>query len=460
MSKESQIEKVEKVGNSHVLHMEAGVYAVSSDYMDSSYENLLNKGKVDWEEQPTIVMGKRIVPYGENNDLPDMIRDIMDENNLAPGILERELGLLYGNGPQLYRLKYDSDQITREYVQDEEIQQWLESWDYKRYIDMAMVEYKYLKGVFVKRYRNRGARIGRRAYIRSLEVIPATDARLEYPKRPPFRLENVRRIYVGDFSHDCLHTGITTYPKYDPFDPFKDRVSIGYHNKYSFARSFYPVPSYYGSLKWIARSSDIPDVLAYLAKNSITSAYHIHSPEAYWKEKQEKLEKKYPEATEAFIDKKLDELKAEFFEKLAKVLTGKKNAGKFIDTVDFQDDMGNVISWKVEPIDQKIKDFIEAQIKISEKADSATTSGMGLHPSLSNIIVNGQLSSGSQMLYALKLYMASDTTIPEEVIFEALNQALAVNFPEKKLRMGFYHPTVQKEEEVPPEARTTQTAEK
>jgi hypothetical protein len=84
---------------------------------------------------------------------------------------------------------------------------------------------------------------------------------------------------------------------------------------------------------------------------------------------------------------------------------------------------------------------------------------MGLHPSLSNIIVGGQLSSGSQMLYALKLYLASDTTIPEEVVMEPINQAIQANFPGKKLRMGFYHNTVQREENVSPSNRVNQTAE-
>jgi hypothetical protein len=208
------------------------------------------------------------------------------------------------------------------------------------------------------------------------------------------------------------------------------------------------------------RSSDIPDVLAYLSENGITSSFHIHSPAGYWEAKMERIRKTYPDKPDAWLEKKLDETKDLLFESMAKTLTGKKNAGKYIETVDFYDDDRNLCAWKVDTIDQKVKDFIESQLKISEKADSATTSGMGLHPSLSNIIVNGQLSSGSQMLYALKLYMASDTTIPEEVIFEPINQAIAANFPGTKVRMGFFHPVVMKEEDVAPKNRVVQNAEK
>ncbi len=455
MKEEATIKNFKKTS---VIQVDATAYTVSTG-LDTDYFS--TSQRTDWEADPMIVAGKEIVPYGIQNDLPDKIRQIMDRNNLAPGILEREIGLLYGNGPAQYTVEIENGQITRKYTEDQEITSWLADWDYKRYIDMAMVEFKYLKGVFVKRYRNRAPRIGRQGMITNLEVIPGTDARLAWPaKGAPKRLESVKNIYVGDFSNNCYDTGVATYPIYDPWNPFKHSVSVGFHSKYSFGMSFYPKPAFFGTLPWMERSSDIPEVLAYLSENGITSAYHIHSPSGYWEAKKEKLEKKYGESKpEAFIDAKLEELKDELFKKMSAVLTGKKNAGKFIQTVDFYDDEGNLCQWKVEAIDQKIKDYVEAQLKISEKADSAITSGIGLHPSLSNIVVNGQLSSGSQMLYALKLYMASDTTIPEEVVFEPINQAIAANFPGKKVRMGFYHHVVMKEENVAPEDRVTQNAE-
>lgn len=454
--------KTKKVGeNTRVAHVGASAYVMGDMPMNTFDSWVKLSRNVDWESDPSFINGVRIVPHGANNDLPTQIRDIMDQNNLAPGILEREIGLLHGDGPQLYELKFEKGFMVREYVQDPDIQAWLDTWNYRRYIDMATVEFKYMKGIYTKVFRNRGPRIGSNAKINRLEVVPATDGRLGWPEDPlPKRLEYVKWIHVGDFENHCLHTGIRSYPKYDPLDPFKHGVSIDYDNRYSFGRNFYSVPSYYGSLNWIMRSSDIPEVLRYLSENGITSAFHIHSPSGYWDKKLEKIEKMYPTETDAQHDKRLEELKDKFFGDLMATLVGKKNAGKFIETTDFWDeDAEQMMTWKIESIDQKVSAFIESQIKISEKADSATTSGMGLHPSLSNIIVNGQLSSGSQMLYALKLYLASDTTIPEEVIFMKLNQAIKANFPNKKLRMGFYHNPVEKEENVAPEKRVVKTAD-
>ena len=73
---------------------------------------------------------------------------------------------------------------------------------------------------------------------------------------------------------------------------------------------------------------------------------------------------------------------------------------------------------------------------------------MGLHPSLSNIMVNGKLASGSEMLYAFKLYLNSDTAIPTMLLTSSINEAIRFNFPEKRVRLGFYHQSVKTEESI------------
>lgn len=448
--------KIKQIGDTGIMTVpDVGVFsyytgAQPSDGWDTI---VLSDNGVQWEANPDLVGGKQIVPYGANNNLPVVVRDLMEKNNLAPGILEREMGLLHGQGPQLYIEMIEDGEVVRKWTYDQEIWNWLKSWNYRRFIDMSTVEYKYLKGVFVKRFLRRGVRLGRKPEF-TLEVCPGTDARLAWVDSR--RLEDVPFIYTGDFEHNCSRTGIKTWPVWNPYMPFEYAAAMSYHNSYSFAHNFYSIPGFWGARKWIARSSDVPDILKYLSDNGLVLTNHIHSPAGYWKEKREKLEDRFPSKTETEIDAKLEELKNETFKKISSVLAGKKNVGKFIETVDFFDEeSGTIVSWKIEPIDQKVKDFIEAQLKISEAADQATTSGIGLHPALSNMMMSGKSASGSEMLYALKLYLASDTAIPEEVIFEPINQCIAAMWPEKKFRMGFYHKIVMKEENVAPKDRTT-----
>lgn len=436
------------------IHIDTGsVYTYSTASSSNWEDQNSSRGRISWEKQPQNVMGKRIIPYGENNDLPVQVRRVMDNNHLAPGILERKLGLLYGEGPQLYEMRYVNGEITRHYTFDQNIWDWLQSFNFTYGVQKSMVEYNHMRAVFAKRFRNRAPRIGGNPMIRKIEIVSATDARLGWPENNSRNLEDVSTIYTGDFENNCLQTGIAGYPVYNPKDPFRNPVSMSYHSTPSFGRGFYPVPTYYGTLKWIGVSSDIPDIIKYLSDNGITTAFHVHSPAGYWDDKKDKLEEMFPNESSAQIEKRLNTLKDQTFENMITVLAGKKNAGKFIETVDFYDADGNKCEWKIDSIDQKIKDFIDAQLKISEMAGSATTSGMGLHPSLSNIVVNGQLSSGSQVLYALKNYFSSEVAIPEQIIFEPFNQAIQVNFPDTKLQLGFYRKIVAKEQDVNPENR-------
>src|SRR5690606_20526616 len=218
--------KIEKINDhSSAIHTPVGVYAVSIAPTGMEWQNILsfdNKG--NWESDPVTVMGKKIVPYGANNDLPVLIRRVMDENNLAPGILERQIGLLYGDGLALYKMKFENGEINREYVHDPEIDAWLKTWEFRRFIEMAMVEYKHLKGFFVRRFRNRGARLRNEIpKIAKLEVVSATDSRLEWPERSR-RLEDVKHIFTGDFENNCFNSGIATNPVYDKNDPFKYEI--------------------------------------------------------------------------------------------------------------------------------------------------------------------------------------------------------------------------------------------
>ena len=68
-------------------------------------------------------------------------------------------------------------------------------------------------------------------------------------------------------------------------------------------------------------------------------------------------------------------------------------------------------------------------------------------------MVNGKLASGSELLYAFKLYLNSDVEIPSSIILGPINQAIAFNFPNKDLQIGFYHQSVKSEESLTSSAR-------
>ena len=99
----------------------------------------------------------------------------------------------------------------------------------------------------------------------------------------------------------------------------------------------------------------------------------------------------------------LEEAKDMAMEQFAANLSGRKNVGKFMHTSQLWNEVANDFEgWKVTTIDKKIKDYIEAQVAICKKAEAAATSGFGLDPALSNLILDTKLGSGSENFTASK----------------------------------------------------------
>lgn len=432
--------------NAYALHLEDGrVFTLSTRTGDDMNSVIWGANAArNWEVMPQYMGNFRVVPFGLNNNLPSELRDIVDGNNLAPGIIERQLGLLWGQGVFLNQLSFKDGEIQHIWLQDAEIEAWLNEWDYISYIKGVTTDYLYLKGFFNAVYLQRGHRIGGKPRISHLEHIPAKNARLEWTDSR--RVEDVKHILVGNFEQGCADTGVKAYPVYDRRNPSRYPVSASYNHTYSFSRDFYAVPQYWGALRWIVRGSEIPTIFKYVTENGLNLAYHIHSPKGYWDDKRDALRLAHSDWDDAKLEKEVSSLAEKMLDSLTEVLSGKENAGKFFHTVDIPDEMGQTSTWKIEAIDQKISDFVGSQLKIAEASSSAITSGMGLHPSLSNVMVNGKLASGSEMLYAFRLHLLSNVAIAEQAILEPINQAIAFNFPDKNLRLGFYHQSLKAEE--------------
>jgi hypothetical protein len=78
---------------------------------------------------------------------------------------------------------------------------------------------------------------------------------------------------------------------------------------------------------------------------------------------------------------------------------------------------------------------------------------LNLHSALGNISESGKSDSGSEQIYALKTFLQTGIDIPEMIIMKAINYALKVNFPTKKLKLGFYHVVPEKEQNIDPKNR-------
>lgn len=404
----------------------------------------------------TFFVGDYIVhPYGYNNDLPEMIRDVVKRNYLAPGLLTKKTQLVWGVGPKLYSESIRNGQVVKDWKEDTEVQDWLDSFDAESYLLKCCVDYHHIEGLFTEIVQARSGRLGS-PKIKSLEHIQPNEARLASSRGAS--IKHADTAVVTDFNFQDFRKAFDykAYPLFDYRKPFKHKRSVFYSNMYSFCTDYYTIPDLYGSLEWLRRSTAVPLIFKALSDNSLNVKYHVISPQEFWDSKRENLKEECTLKGILYKEKMLTEYKKNMLTQISDVLTGDEAVGRFWHTTkSFTVEGTNLIEhgWEIKPIDQNIKDFVESQIKISERADYAVAGGMNVHGALGNISGKGTSDSGSEQLYALKNYMLTGIDIPEMIITKAINYAIKANWPSKKLKLGFHHNVVEKESDINPSDR-------
>ena len=410
---------------------------------------------LDWSNTENYYGDYVVHPYGANNDLPTYIREIVQNNYIAPGLLNRKVELLWGSGPKLYKEEYDNGRPVRVWTDDKIVQKWLDSWEYENYLLQSATDYQYLQGTFTRYELNKGYKIGK-PIISQLHNVVSDKARLA-----TLRVSKEKKpthVIVTDWRFNSVTSlDAKIYPIFDFKTPFNNPNSIYYSNKYTFCTDYYTVPEIYGSLEWLNRSTAVPLIFKALSKNSINLKYHIISPQIYWDNKERQMKDNCAIKEIEYKNSMLDEFKTEFLKKIAAVLSGEGNVGKYLHTSKELTVNGTNLlehGWEIKVLDQNIKDFVDAQIKISQRADRAVASGISLHSALGNMSETGKVDSGSEQIYALISYLNTGIDIQEMIITKSLNYAIRANFPDSNLKIGFYHNVPEKQQETTPGNRS------
>lgn len=401
--------------------------------------------------------GYSIVGDGSDNKFGYQLGQLLEDSNLGLGVIRRQRGLQYGQGLGLYTVKYSEGRRVVEWTWDEGIGKWLDAWDYEEYLINILLDLLIKQEYFTKLVRNREGRMpGKAGAVAALEHVPAVKCRRQWPDDKG----RVANIFVADW-RDTSPTKIERYPTFDPIKGLTQQSAMIWTSFYQFGRGEIDeqVPGFYGARKWIQRSNVAPDILKAQTDNGLHIKWHIISPQSYWETKRDVLMGQCKQKGTEYKEEMLETLKDDILKGLARVLSGVENVGKFFHSEAVRQELGigkvEMLKWEIIPIDMKVKEFTDAQIKISERADSSITSSMGLHPSLSNIIINGKLASGSEMLYAYKLFLATETTIVEKKAMEVMNMIKKLYFPNVPGKFGFYHDIVKREEDITTGERTT-----
>lgn len=409
----------------------------------------------DWGDAPIDIPGFKVVPFGSDNDIPRQIQESVFPNSLAPRLQNRKIELLFEQGPYLYKEVKDGKKLTREPQEDNNINDWLIENDYEEILMCGATDYYYTNQVYNKMIRDRQGRLSGGS-ISEIKALSSFDARLAY--RINDKREIPTHVVVGDWGQ-ANTSEFEVYPLYDRANPTKYPVSI-FHSKYkSFGLKEYALPEIYGSLEWINRSTSVPKIFKALTDNSLNIKWHIQSPAKYWDDKRTQLKKNCDSSQppKEYKEQMLEDLKKEILDKLAELLSGEDNVGKFWHNEYVVELIGaNAMEhgWKITPIEQKISEYVKAQIEISNKADFATVAGLGLHAALGNVGADGKSDSGSEQLYALKIHQLTSVNIAEYYVCRAINEAIRARF-KTDIKIGFYHINPEREMDVASSNRVT-----
>ena len=442
-------------------------------------------------------------PAGATNDDPDICSDLISGNRLLPSLIEKQVAILYGSGPQLYIDEISPDGTAkRRYVKDPEILAWLESWQerglmdsYKDYLRKAIRSYYYSEGVFTKWHLTKGSRPGRDGKPVVPGAIPV--AGLEHLSELRVRLATTRDIsnksdiensdfdyvLVGAWRKGGSADRFKAYRRFSAVNPTRDNGSVSYVKNANYETDIYASNVFFKGIKsWIRGCNATPDYINSFLENSLSARHHVIIPNAWYNAKKEALEElcqanaskraagakddelikiKVGEEEMAigteYSEALLDEYVRKELQNLTNFLAGRgKNQGKTYATRSFMNESGDIEKWIIEEIPQKYKEYIEAQIMYDKRADMVLLSAKGIDPSISNITSDGALSkSGADAYYNYIIYLTQQA-IPEDVVCTDLNRAISINFPEKYargIRIGFHRPSVQRQEDVSPQNR-------
>ena len=449
---------IRRIGNFGFVDNGAGeIYSFSmnakgSGWSPSTY--MLRGSTLSFGYRYINVNGTPIIPYGPGNDMPGKVRGLLENFYAGEGIMGKKAGLQWGEGPRLYRDAVDDQNIFyRAWTVDDEITADLKATDYLTQMHRCLIDLVHLEGFWVKFTRTRGARIGS-GRIATVEHVPAGKVRFVYPGENKLPVQAM----VADWpaaSPDTSHI----YPLFDPRDPLKYTVSLAYYNIYSYNHDHYSVPRFIGAFDWLELAGTLAPLLAAYNENAAAISKHIKSPQSYWDRAEERIKDVCRTKNIPYKAQMLEDFKDEAMEKFATSMSGKANAGKFLHTSDYWNPEANAFEgWEIVTIDNKMKDYIDAQVAICKKSEAAATSGFGLDPSLSNLILDTKLGSGSEKLYALKVYNATETAVPDMILCKPFQTFIDVNHPGTDIKIGLYRTVVEAEKNVNPENRVKENA--
>lgn len=430
------------------------------------------------------VDGYNVYSRGTDNRKCERIEVDIKNNRLLPRLISKQVNMLYGKGPRIYKEKLQDNKIVREWTDVPAIQDWLDSWltngmemSYKDFGLAIIKRYYFFRDYFVKWRMSKGKAIGRMP-VAGLELVENKHCRLATLKQDVAEdivlYNDFRFVVMGNWNY-----GAAKYKVYPLFRISEvgnyQFAAISHHRESSVGNHYGENETHEGVKTHIKTSNELPEFIDSFLNNSLAAKIHVIIPNAWVESKRKQIkalceENKLRKKDGKELIKYNDiEIGTEYREslivlytqeelrRLSAYLSGKKNQGKAFSTFSFRGGQGNEEErWKIETIDLKYKEYISSLIEYDKRVDEVLLGAVGLDSSISSVSKDGVISkSGADVYYNYLLYLQT-LTPDDEKCCEPFNLVLQVNFPDlykQGYRIGFYREVPARQEEVSPNDR-------
>jgi len=393
-----------------------------------------------------------VSPFGITNSFPSQLLSLISNDYKALQLNIFNSDQIYGAGPILVN-KYTKEEALVKDVKP--IYEWLESWGYKSYLQAQIADYS----AFVNCYSGVIQSLGSTTsssyspVISSLYHLEVDQVRLEVMDDKG----KINNAIIGDWSGiNCrnIKTEFYKLPMFDISNPRKNKLSVYHAKRKVSGYPYYSFPAYFSVLDmWLPIANAIPIFHKSLLENGINAKYHIEISQEYINslvtEKKNACAGNIAKMNSITPKSVFNEEKTRLMKELTDVMSGAKNAGKFFASGKMLDSEGHSISVvSITPIENKIKELSEAHLKLNEQVNSEYCSAFSVDPNLASITIgSGKMSSGSDKLNSYNVHQKTKTPIPREVVCEAVNHAIRINFPKSEVDLSFRSIQLVKQEE-------------
>jgi len=368
--------------------------------------------------------------WGGKDDLPLQREWLIEKNNIVPALLKTRRDISVGQGIEAYKKHYENDTVRRELIpMPAQIEDFFERSDIVQVLshfhrEMYVHSNAFIEGIMTKD----------RKKVYSIQVKRCRDIRageMNSKGMIPYYL------FSKEFGRNRRETNRVEPKRIDAFSYTANKYPtkwIKHITDDTLYDEYYPVPTWWGGRKWIELANIIPEFHIANLRHGYTLRYHIEIPKDYFS--QDPSAKTTPESKKE-AQKKEQEAKSQFLDRLNEFLSGVKNAGRAMVTYydvnpALQKEFPGI---KITPLKTDIQD--EALLKLFEKSNQANISGQSIHPTLANIETQGKLSSGSEIRNAYLMYLAIHTTYTRRLFLRFLHEIGKINKWPKDIYLAF-----------------------